>query len=270
MHPLSNVSLCVQDPSHIITANITYFNQTNIVSFNRQSALPEKVYLVCGDQAYSCFPRESHSRYIAFFFVPLIREVSAAELSSLHRRARRTIATTKRVVGLLIASYGVSTSQKEIQSLSTVLEHHMNLSTTAITATSRRLDDVACVATGKQNGLGPFAASQGSVCQVIHTECYSYIASNDTEITKLKQNTEQGIKVLHDVHGWDPFSKVFGPLSSIGTSFFRTLIVSIVMFLIAISFITCMIGLIRKQCTKAIVTAMQIGLYPIPDWIPPI
>ena len=54
-----------------------------------------------------------------------------------------------------------------------------------------------------------------------------------------------------------------------GTSFFRTLIVSIVMFLIDISFITCMIGLIRKQCTKAIVTAMQIDLYLIPDWIPP-
>ena len=41
------------------------------------------------------------------------------------------------------------------------------------------------------------------------------------------------------------------------------------MFLIAISVITCMIGLIRKQYTKAIVTAMQIDLYPISHWIPP-
>ena len=41
------------------------------------------------------------------------------------------------------------------------------------------------------------------------------------------------------------------------------------MFLIAIFVITCMIGLIRKQCTKTIVTAMQIDLYPISDWIPP-
>ena len=100
-------------------------------------------------------------------------------------------------------------------------------------------------------------ASQGGVCQVIHTECCSYIASNDAEITKLKQKTEQGIKDLHDLQGWDPFSKVFGPLSSMGTSFFCTLIVSIVMFLIAISVITCMIGLILIQCTKAVVTAMQ-------------
>ena len=87
----------------------------------------------------------------------------------------------------------------------------MNLSTAAITATSRRSDDVARLATENRMALDLLLASQDGVCQVIHTECYSYIASNDTEITKLKQNTEQGIKVLHDVHGWDPFSKVFGP-----------------------------------------------------------
>ena len=168
VHPLSNVSFCVQDPSHIITANITYFNQTKIVSFNKQSALPEKVYLVCGNQAYSCFPRESHSRYLAFL-VPLIREVSAAELSSLHRRARRTITTTQRVLGLLIPSYGVSTSQEEIQSLSTVLEHHMNLSTADIIATSRHLDDVARVATENRMALDLLLAPQGGVCQVIQT-----------------------------------------------------------------------------------------------------
>ena len=79
VHPLSNVYFHVQDPSHIITANITYYNQTKTVYFNRQSALPEKVYLVCGDQAYSCFPRESHRRCYQAFLVSLIREVSKTE-----------------------------------------------------------------------------------------------------------------------------------------------------------------------------------------------
>ena len=160
VHPLSNVYFQVQDPSHIITANITYYNQTKTVSFNRQSALPEKVYLVCGDQAYSCFPRESHHRCYQAFLVPLIREVSKTEYWTRDKRS------------------------------------------------------AWCGRVG--------AFFEGVWPPVIH----GYILLSHTDL-------------------------------------------SIVMFLIAIFVITCMIGLIRKQCTKTIVTAMQIDLYPIPDWIPP-
>ena len=72
------------------------------------------------------------SRYYLAFLGPLIREVSTAEVSSLHRRAWRTITTTQRVLGLLTPSYGVFTSQEEIQSLSIVLERHMNTIVTAM------------------------------------------------------------------------------------------------------------------------------------------
>lgn len=110
----------------------------SVVDVNlRQVPLPERVYLVCDDKAYSCLPLNVFQGlcYLAYL-VPLIREVQHGELGALyaptHIRNRRELSRFEKVVGIMISSYGIYVTQREINVLSRVLESHLNVSSKAM------------------------------------------------------------------------------------------------------------------------------------------
>ncbi|XP_034053622.1 syncytin-1-like [Gymnodraco acuticeps] len=160
--------------------------------------LPERVYLVCGDRAYSCMPYDTFDGtcYLAYL-IPLIRKVEtdeiAAILPSLHRN-RRTITTGQQLASAVLPWYGIYVSQQEIIALSKIVENHLNVSNRAMLAEHKELQEVRTVALQNCMALDLLLAAQGGTCKVIGFECCSFISDAKPEVMDMAHDTARGIK----------------------------------------------------------------------------
>ena len=123
-HALQNVPLCFRG----VGSGQEELGQSScntVVNVTlKQSPLPERVYLICGDKAYSCMPyKESKGICYLAYLIPLIRKVDASEIASLYpplQRYRIELKSSQRVISVLLPWYGVYVSQQELASLSKV------------------------------------------------------------------------------------------------------------------------------------------------------
>lgn len=116
--------------------------------------------------------------YLAYL-IPLIREVQSPEKAALYPPLhihKREISTIQKVASVFLPWYGVYVSQQEVSSLSKVLESHLNASSKAMLAEHKELREVRTVALQNRMALDLLLAAQGGTCQVIGTECCSYIS----------------------------------------------------------------------------------------------
>lgn len=261
---LPNVSLCFRgvgsgknelgQSSCNIVINVTL----------KQSPLPERVYLICGEKAYRCMPYEQSQGvcYLAYL-IPLIRRVDATEIASLYpplHRYRREITSSQQVIGILMPWYGVYVSQQELASLSKVLESHLNASSRAMLAEHKELQEVKTAVLQNRMALDLLLASQGGTCKVIGTECCSYISDATGEVMDMVHETAKGIKELHANHGFHfgDFSGILGPW---GSGLVKLLIALVVVFLLLIFLCICMGQLIRlmiQKTTESVIQAPQV------------
>lgn len=97
----------------------------------KQSVLPERVCMICGDRAYSCVPfsQAQGTGYLAYL-ISLIRRVNSNSqlrcILPLHRH-RREISKSQQVASVLLPWYGMYITQQELLSLSHILENHFNV-----------------------------------------------------------------------------------------------------------------------------------------------
>lgn len=261
---LQNVSLCFQGWGRTEDKDLGQSRCNVIVNVVlRQAPLPERVYLVCGNKAYSCMPHIllKGTCYLAYL-VPMIREVQAEEMATrrvfLHRR-RREINTFQAVTSILVPSYGVYVSQQEIKALSKVLESHLNASSKAMLAENKELQEVKTVALQNRMALDLLLAAQGGTCKVLGSECCSYISDATTDVMNMVHDTAQGIKELHENHGlrWD-FTGLFG---SWGEGVVKLLATIVIVLIAVLLLITCFIIGIKAlfRCvTEPVMQAQQV------------
>ena len=188
-----------------------------IISFHGDTTtlvLPEQSYLVCDNLAYSCFPvvgqeyrKPVTGRCYLAYLIPLIRQADSNELAPYHVFHKRSISLFSRVLSVLIPSYGTYRTQEEQIVLSKVLERHLNISSTAISAQQREINDIRRVLVQDKMALDLILASQGGVCKVIGSECCTYISDASSAVHNVVADTERGIKELHEDHGWNPFGE---------------------------------------------------------------
>uniref|UniRef100_A0AAQ4Q9N1 Uncharacterized protein n=1 Tax=Gasterosteus aculeatus aculeatus TaxID=481459 RepID=A0AAQ4Q9N1_GASAC len=186
VHPLTNVSCCINfcalDGFHLGTSDCS----CDIISFTTESkdlALPEQVYLVCGNIAYSCVPvignlhkKSDTGKCYSAYLVPLIRQADSKELAPFHVRHKRAISIGSRILSILIPSYGTYRSQEEIMALSTVLERHRNKTSKALSEMQKEVNDIKHMVLQNRMALDLVLASQGGVCKIINSECCTYIS----------------------------------------------------------------------------------------------
>lgn len=90
--------------------------------------------------------------------------MQTAELAQLHgssRRVRRGISRFQEIAGIFLPSYGVYVSHKEIMALSKVLENHLNVSSRAMLAEHKELQEVKIVALQNRMALDLLLAARG-------------------------------------------------------------------------------------------------------------
>ena len=162
--------------------------------------------------------------YLAYL-IPLITEVKSAEIASLYpplHKYKREIPTSQKIASILLPWYGMYITQQELESLSKVLENHLNASSRAMLAEHRELQEVKTVALQNRMALGLLLAAQGGTCKVIGTECCFYISDATAEVIDMAHDTAQGIKELHDKHGFN-FGDFSGTLGSWGSGLVKFL-----------------------------------------------
>ncbi|XP_042264921.1 uncharacterized protein LOC121902080 isoform X6 [Thunnus maccoyii] len=263
-HELQNVSLCFRGigKGH---EDLGQSSCNTVVDVTlKQSPLPERVYLVCGDRAYRCVPYED-SRGVCYlaYLIPLIREVESTEIASLYPPLhiyKREISSTQKVASFLLPWYGVYVSQQELSSLSKVLENHLNASSRAMLAEHKELQEVKTVALQNRMALDLLLAAQGGTCKLIGSECCSYISDATADVMDMAHDTALGIKELHDSHGFNlgDFSGVFGSWGSGLVRFLTTLAVAVFLFILLCSCVGLIIKLVVKKTTGSVLQAAQV------------
>uniref|UniRef100_A0AAQ4PU20 Cystatin domain-containing protein n=1 Tax=Gasterosteus aculeatus aculeatus TaxID=481459 RepID=A0AAQ4PU20_GASAC len=285
VHPLTNVSRCVNfyalDGFHLGTSDCS----NDIISFTTESkdlALPGKVYLVCGNIAYSCVPVVGNLRkrsvtgkcYLAYL-IPLIRQADSKELAPFHVCHKRAISLGSRILSILIPSYGTYRSQEEIRALSTVLERHMNKTSIALSEMQREVNDVKHMVLQNRMALDLVLASQGGVCKIINTECCAYISDATSSVYDVVADTEQGIKELHEDHGWNPFGEMQAWVGSWGTSLLKGLLWMLGGIFLSVIIITLLVTVLKICVRKVVSTHVSVEhtsttiQCPVQEWTPP-
>ena len=285
VHPLTNVHHCIDlyalGGFFLGTCDCS-FDTLNLISDGMNFTLPEQAYLVCGNVAYSCVPdigdyykRSVIGKCYLAYLVPLIRQTDDRELAPFHVRHKPTISLGSRILSVLIPSYGTYRSQEEIVTLSKVLERHMNTTSIALSAVQKEVNDIRQVALQNRMALDLVLAAQGGVCKVINTECCTYISDATSAVHDVIADTEQGIKELHEDHGWNPFGGMQAWVGSWGASLLKGLIWIIGGIILVIIVIT-LITTISKICVGRIVTTYASGQHtsipmehPVQKWTPP-
>lgn len=170
VHELKDVSLCFRGvgSGRDELGDSSCRNVVNVTL--KQSVLPERVYLVCGDRAYRCVPEEGpHGVCYLAYLISLIREVESKEIASLYtplHRHRREISTAQMIASIFLPWYGIYVSQQELASLSKVLERHLNASSRALLAKHKELQEVKTVALQNRMVLDMILAAQGGTCKL--------------------------------------------------------------------------------------------------------
>ncbi|KAJ8007625.1 hypothetical protein DPEC_G00096120 [Dallia pectoralis] len=270
---LRNVSLCISNrvekaKLQLGTSDCSEVSFTNFTAFGD---LPEHVYLVCGDNAYSCIPPNAEGTCYMAYLVPLIRRVNQTEMGRLYQiphRARRTLTLSQRIFSVLFPGYGVYSSQQEITALSSVLEKHMNTTAKAIVALGKELDETRAVALQNRLALDMILASQGGVCKIVKSECCTFISDASQEVLDLVKETKTGVKELHEVHGWDPIDGLSSVLGPLGWSIFRILayVLAFVTFLIVgFMLISCLIKMCASRVTAQVL--VQVPDARVTNWM---
>lgn len=112
VHKLVNVSMFF----HAVNARQnTEWRQSNCNTVTNvpltQFSLPEKVYLVCGDKAYSCVPySDSYGTCYLAYLITLVSRIDASEIAALYaqlHRRQRDISQVDHVVSVFLLWYGV-------------------------------------------------------------------------------------------------------------------------------------------------------------------
>lgn len=282
--PLFNVSFCFtgyQDRNKLNVPvgessceNITLM-QTNLT---HPSDLPEQIYAVCGDKAYTHLPANSHGRCYLAHVVPMMRKVNNMDIEAFYsqhvsktKRQKRTLPWWKQLLGTIIPSYGVYNTQSELQTLSTVLESHMNASNAAVHAMATEVKEIKTIALQNRMALDVMLASQGGACAVIGTECCSYVSDPTMALDKLTEDTQRGLTELHKNQGETFADFVGGLFGGIKSTLMRTLISIAVVIIVIFLIFTCISVCIRTVMSKIVSTTSSViqPLSPKTDWVPP-
>lgn len=263
-HDLQNVSLCLQGVGRNTHEDLGQSSCLKSVTVTlKQSPLPERVYLVCGDKAYSCVPYDNAygTCYLAYL-VPMIREVDSSEIAALYpplHKHKRELSSFQRIAGIVLPFYGVYVTQQELSSLSKILENHLNASNKAMLAEHKELQEVKTVVLQNRMALDLLLAAQGGTCKVIGTECCSYISDATAEVMDMAHDTAQGIKELHATHGFDlgDFSSTFGTWGSGILKFLTTIVVFLLLFILIGTCLVSIIKLIIRRSARTVTQAPQ-------------
>ena len=266
IHELQNVSLCFRGvgTGHDELGDSSCHNVVNVTL--KQSALPERVFLVCGDRAYRCVPEEfPHGVCYLAYLIPLIREVESKEIASLYtplHRHKRGISTGQKIASIFLPWYGIYVSQQELASLSKVLESHLNASSRAMLAEHKELQEVKTVALQNRMALDMLLAAQGGTCKLIGTECCSYISDATTDVMNMAHDTALGIKELHLEHGFNigDFSGLFGSWGSGPVRFLATLMATIILLLLLFTCLGAIIRVVVQKTARTVVQAPQVRI----------
>lgn len=265
VNELINVSLCFQGAGTDERRDVGRSHCIHSVEvIVRQIPLPERVYMVCGSNAYSCVPYDNiyGTCYLAYL-IPLIRKVNSSEIAALYtplHRHKRTLTNTDKVISVLLPFYGIYVTQQELIALSKVLESHMNASVKAMLAEHKELQEVKTIALQNRMALDLLLASQGGTCKVIGTECCTYVSDATDEVMDMVHNTQEGLKLLHEEHGvgLGDFTSVFGAW---GSGLVKVILVVILLIVSVCILGSCIITIIKKalrKTTEAVIQAPRI------------
>ena len=248
-----------------------------LTNLTRPSYLPETVYAVCGGQAYTHLPANSHGTCYLAHVIPMIRRVNSSEIQaaySEHRRKtsrkKRTLTWWQKVLGVIIPNYGVYNTQSELEALSTVLEKHMNVSDAAIEALATEVNEIKAITLQNRMVLDIMLANKGGACSIIKTECCSFVSDPTKAITRLHEDTQEGVKELHKNHGgmfWGLFEDWFG---GIGNTLTRTLILIVITVIILLLVFVCLSACIKAVMSRIVGSTSEVIIQPErPQWSPP-
>ncbi|XP_034081668.1 uncharacterized protein LOC117552405 [Gymnodraco acuticeps] len=262
VHEWKNVSICFQNAvgSHT-SPDVGHSDCNAIVRVHiARIPLPQRVYLVCGDRAYGCVPYDVFYGicYLAYL-IPLIRKVEATEIAailpSLHRNSR-SITQGQQIASLFLPWYGIYVTQQEIVALSKVVEHHLNVSNTAMLAEHKELQEVRTVALQNRMALDLLLAAQGGTCKVIGSECCSFISDATPEVMDMAHDTARGIKELHETHGFT-FGELSGTFGSWGAGLVKFVVTVSVFILVVLILVICLITVVKLAIRRVAKTALQ-------------
>lgn len=257
VNELTNVSICFQGAGTDGRRDVGHSQCIRSVRVAvRQIPLPERVYMVCGGKAYSCVPYDNirGTCYLAYL-IPMIRKVATSEIAALYaplHRHKRTLTVADRVFGTLLPWYGIYVTQQEVNSLSKVLEAHLNASAKAMLAEHRELTEVKNIALQNRMALDLLLAAQGGTCRVISVECCTYVSDATQEVMDMVHNTEHGISELHKKHGFNlgDISGIFGNWGAGLVKFVLGIAVLIVIVCLLGSCVVILIKIILKKCVN--------------------
>lgn len=213
-------------------------------------ALPPGVFLGCGRKIYSYIPNGGEGICYLAYVVPMIRVVTPQEIQVLNGHHTIHKRDLQRFFGMMVPGYGVYLNQQETKALSLALETHINSTDRVITAMSTQLEEVTKVALQNRMALDFILASTGGVCEMIGTECCSYVHSANQSVENFHKENTKAIINLHKTTTWD-IKSVFGSwFSDWGTSFVRNAIMFVVALLIIAIIITILFACVKACVTK--------------------
>ena len=248
-------------------------------NLSRPAFLPKGVFAVCGEKAYTHLPIDSDGMCFLARVIPMMRRVNISEVREAYAlqvkrpgRVKRMLTWWQRTLSVLIPAYGVYNSQAELAALSTVLESHMNASDTAIFALASEVNEIKTVSLQNRMVLDIMLADKGGACQVIGTECCSYVSDPSQALYNLHEDTKAGVVELHKNHGGDLWGSISGWFSNIGSSWTHALVMVVVfilvIFLIFVCVSTCIRALMMRVvgASSAVMVQLQVAKG---EWVPP-
>ena len=245
--PLTNVTLCFD----IIPAN----NSANlnlgkslcsgpIYKYKypgNEIRLPERVFLICGEFAYTKLPALSKGRCYLSHLIPLVRRVSNIEIKYMQnahthpQMKRRGFTNWQGNLGILFAPYGVYLTEMETRSLSIALEKHINASDLMASALLKEVNEIKSVVLSNRYALDQILSSEGGTCTVVGQECCSYISNANDSVQAFHNANKEQIKLLRQNWNWTPMDYIdnlFNGTWSVTHWLFTSLLTIIMMLMI--------------------------------------
>ena len=254
--PLTNVTLCfdIIPTNNSATLNLGQTLCSGPIYRYRYSGneirLPERVFLICGEFAYTKVPALSKGRCYLSHLIPLVRRVSNIEIRYMHNAhthtqvKRRAFTNLQAGLGILFAPYGVYLTEMETRSLSIALEKHINASDIMASALLKEVNEIKSVVLSNRYALDQILSTEGGTCAVIGQECCSYISSANDSVQAFHNANREQIKLLKTNWNWTPMNYIdnfFNGTWSFSHWLFTSLLTIIIVMMIVSILIKCFI-----------------------------